>query len=124
MMRLFVYRCQACGFQLEDENPSPPICARCHTPMQRVFTPPMVQVRGGTPRFHGPGCNDRSRKIENEQGMSEYETEQKELRAGMRKRRDNDVKAFRDYCDGELHHKHGNPDEAATFDPAAKYGDI
>lgn len=119
-MAYFVYRCD-CGEEIEDENPSPPLCRACNSLMKRVFTPPMLVVKGGTPRFHRT-CHDKPARREQEQGIAEYESEQKTLRAGMRERKKNDEKAFKNYCEGELHHKHGRPDEAATHDPGKKYG--
>jgi predicted nucleic acid-binding Zn ribbon protein len=115
----YQYRC-SCGYEVEDINMSPPICPDCQVIMKRVFTAPQLIVRGGTPNFHG-FVHDKAEKTEQEEGIAEYEKEQKERRKGMRERKENDKKAFKAYCEGELHHKHGRPDEATTHDPCKKY---
>lgn len=118
-MRFYEYKCD-CGRVKEDTNPSPPLCPSCKVLMKRVFTPSYISVKGGTPRFYRT-THDIPKQKEREQGIAEYETETKELRQGMKERKKNDEAAFRRYCEGELHHKHGTPDEASTYDPGKNY---
>jgi hypothetical protein len=113
-MRFFDFKC-SCGERVEVNDPNPPLCP-CGNRMIRVFTPPQVSVRDGTPTFYGTR-HDTDEKKEIDQGISEYETEQKTLRDGMRKRKEADKKAFKEYCAGELHIKHGKPDESTTALP-------
>jgi len=122
-MKLFDYRCE-CGRVRELPDESPPLCDYCGCQMSRVFTPSYIRVKGGTPNFHGHVKQDVAEEKEREQGISEWESEQKQRREAMRERKKADEQAFKSYCEGELHHKHGRPDEAATFKPGEKYGDL
>jgi len=85
-MKLFDYRCE-CGRVRELPDESPPLCDYCGCQMSRVFTPSYIRVKGGTPNFHGHVKQDVAEEKEREQGISEWESEQKQRREAMRERK-------------------------------------
>jgi len=112
-MRFFDYKCQ-CGNMIENSNDlSPPTCMVCYKLMERVYSPSQIHVRGGTPRFYGNNDRPNPEKPSGAWG-EELAEDQRQERNLQKQIVDNDERAKKNYVAGELHHKHGTPDEPNT----------
>ena len=88
----------------EDENPSPPICVHAeHGLMERKFTPLGISI-GRTPR----------EKMRRKRWQAERDHDEKEQSDNKQEVSENVEKWKKNYVAGELHHKHGTPDEPNT----------
>jgi putative FmdB family regulatory protein len=116
-MRIYEFKCSKCGESFDVSLPTGTQvdttipCEVCGGPTTYVFAAPYFHVQGSTTPRPPAQVRKNYQEKEREEGIAEFEKEESDRRAGMREREKLDEQAKRNYCRGELHHKHGLPTE-------------